>query len=202
MTQEESMILKIDLAKLKKILNSLKRNYEDDNVLISLGPSGHGYAINPRIEGDLREESNLDEADFEKLMNEIMFIVASLAMSKEERVFDKYGETQEIKSILSSFEQELKNIVESLRFKAFCKTQYLEDISWDISIRVRQSGGIRMQFPLSVVKMSFSKAGFPFSSIMGEENSVTFECTLQDIEKMIKSLEEMKNALNELQKEG
>ena len=41
-----------------------------------------------------------------------------------------------------------------------------------------------------------------FIAIMGEENSVTFECTLQDIEKMIKSLEEMKNALNELQKEG
>ena len=42
-----------------------------------------------------------------------------------------------------------------------------------------------MQSPLSIIRMSFSKAGFPISSILGEENSVTFECTLHDIEKMI-----------------
>ena len=165
-TQEDSMILKIDIEKLGEILRSLKRNYEDDNILINLGPPGHGYAMQPRIKAELREEFNLNEDDFAKLMNDIMFIVASLALNKEERILDKYGETQEIKSILSKFEQELRNLVESLRFKAFCKTQYLEDLSWDISIRVRQSGGIKMQFPLSVIKMSFSKAGFSLYSIL------------------------------------
>lgn len=202
MTQEDPMILKIDIEKLSEILSSVKRNYEDDNILINLGPSGHGYAIHPRIEGELREEFNLDEDDFSKLINDIMFIVASIALNKEERVFDKYGETKEIMSILSKFKLELRNLVESLRFKAFCKTQFLEDFSWDISIRVRQSGGIKIQFPLSVIKMSFSKTGFPFSSILDEKNSITFECTLQDIEKMIKSLEEIKDALTELQEEG
>lgn len=36
MTQKDSMILKIDIEKLGEILRSLKRNYEDDNILIKV----------------------------------------------------------------------------------------------------------------------------------------------------------------------
>lgn len=201
MAEEDSMILEIDPEKLDEILNNLKKNFEDEKFLISPSPSGYGYALRPHTEEELREKFHLTEDDLSKLMKDIMFFLISLVMGKEERVFEKFGETQEVKNVLDKLKHQLKNLVESLRFKSFCKTQYLEDFSWDVSIRVRQAGGIKMQFPLSVIKMSFSKVDSPLSLLLSEGNSITFECTLQDIERMIESLEEIKNALIELQKE-
>ena len=198
---KNSMIFEMDSEKLEKILNNLKKNYKNDKIMINLSPSGYGYAMHPRTEEEFREEFCLTEDDFNKLMNDMMFILISLVMDKEERVFKEYGKTQKAENVLNEIKQQMKNFIESLRFKLFCKTQYLEDFSWDVSIRVRQTGGIKMQFPLSVIKMSFSKAGSPFSPILGEANSITFECTLHDIEIMIESLEEIKNTLVELQKE-
>jgi hypothetical protein len=198
---EDSLILEIDPKKLNEILNNLRKDYEDGKILINPSPSGFGYLVHSSTEKELMEEFQLTEEYLSKLMDEIMLFTMSLVMGKEERVFEKFGEAQEVKDILAKLRHQLKNLVESLRFKSFCKTQYLEDFSWDISIRVRQTGGIKMQFPFSVIRMSFSRAGSSLPPPLREDNSITFECTLQDIERMIESLEEAKNALTELQKE-
>jgi len=198
---KNSMIFEIDPEKLDEILNDLKKNYNNDKIIINISSSGYGYAINPRTEEEFKEKYSLSEEDFKKVMDDMLFILISLVTGKEERIFKKYGGSEEVTPVLTRIKQSMSNLIESLRFKLFCKTQYLEDFSWDISIRVRQSGGIKMQFPLSVIKMSFSKANSPLSPLLDESNSITFECNLHDIEMMIESLEEIKNALDEFYKE-
>lgn len=122
MAEGDSMILEMDPKKLDEILNYLKKNYEDDKILISPSSSGYGYAMHPHTEEELMEEFNLTEDDLSKLMNDIMFFLISLVMEKEERVFEKFGKTQEVKNVLDKLKHQLKNLVESLRFKFFCKT--------------------------------------------------------------------------------
>lgn len=198
--EKDSMILGMDPEKLGDILNHLARSYEDDKFLIDLSTSGYSFTVHPDFENEFSEEFHLTEEDFKNMMKDIMLFVMPLVMDKEEKIFAKYGETKEVMNALSILKPRLRNLIESLQFKLFCKTRYLKDFSWDVSIRVRQKGGIKMQFPLSVIKMSLSGEGSLLSSVLGEENTVTFECTLRDVEKMIESLEEIKSALKEVQR--
>jgi hypothetical protein len=48
---------------------------------------------------------------------------------KEERIFKKYGESEEVPPVLTRIKQSMSDLIESLRFRLFCKTQYLEDFS-------------------------------------------------------------------------
>ncbi|MGC1120912.1 MAG: hypothetical protein WBA22_07435 [Candidatus Methanofastidiosia archaeon] len=202
MAERESIMVGMNPEKMNEILDDIAEDYEKNKILISLSPSGYRFALHPQVEDELTKKFHLGEEDFDNLMSDVMLFVMSFVMDKEEKVFEEYGKTDSVVSTLATCKQKLKGLVESLRFKLFCKTQYLEDLTWDASIRVRQNGGIKMRFPFSMIRMSFSKPDSSFSSVLGGENEITFECTLQDVEKMIESLGDIKNALIELQKEG
>ncbi len=195
-------ILGMDLNRLNEFLKNLVEHYEEDRIMIPMGPSGIGIAMHPDTEKMFRDKFHLTEEGLNELNRDITFFVGALVVDKEERILKKYGKTEKVTKILEIFKERLQDqVIETLRFRLFCKTQYLEDLSWDVSVRVRQNGGIKMRFPFSVIRMSFSKPGLSLQSILGEESAVTFECSLRDIDEMIKSLEEIRNALGELQQE-
>lgn len=196
-------MLEMDLERIKELLKKFVEYYEENMIIIPAGPSRIGIAVHPDTEKMFCDKFHLTEENFNKLIGDISFFIGSLVRNNEERIFKKYGKKKKIKKIVEIFKKILQDrIIEALRFKYFCKTQYLENLSWDVSLKVKQSGGTQIRFPFSMIKMSFSKPGFSLESILGEESTVTFECTLRDIDEMIKTLEDIKIALHELQPKG
>ena len=193
-------ILRMDLERLKELLKNLVEHYEEGRIVIPMSPARIGIAIHPTTEKMFRDKFHLTEEDLNELVGDISFFVGALVRNNEEKILKKYGKTEKVEKIVVIFKKTLQDqLIGALRFRSFCKTQYFEDLSWDVSVKVRQNGGIKMRFPFSMIKMSFSKPGFSLETILGEENTVTFECTLRDIEEMIKSLKEIKIVLEELQ---
>ena len=205
-TNEESYsIFKLDLDRLKAIINRFIEEYKNGNVKIDLDRFRAGIGFGSDIEDELLDEFQLDEDSFEKITSDILFFIVALVTNEEEAVFKKYGEKDETEKILKLFKQQFRkypSLIRNLRFKSSCKTQYFEDLTWEASIKVSQSNGIRMRLPACVIKMNFLGPSSSRACPLSEEKSVSFECTLENIEEIIRLLQEAKLALEELEEKG
>ena len=122
-----------------------------------------------------------------------------LFLDKIFRKYTKSDKTEKILNVFNQWSQKFPDMINNLRFRSFCKTQYLENLTWEISTKIKQDSGISMELPVSVLKMSFLKPSTSMACPLSEEKTVTFECTLQDMRDMIKSLREAERIMEELE---
>lgn len=198
-------ILKIDLKRLSSILNKIYAEYRNGNIKIELDPFTAGIGMSTEVKNEFLDEFELSEDNFEGLTSDILFLITMLVMNEEENIFKKYGESDKTKKILEIFKQwsqKFPDLLKGLRFKLFCKTQYLENLTWEVSTKTKQNGGIEIEFSVSVIRMSFLKPSTSIACPLNKETTVTFECTLEGIRDIIKSLKEVERALEELEGKG
>lgn len=201
-SEEDYFILEIGEKQLNSILNKIYMEYRDGNLKLDVDP----FASSVRLKSDTVKEFlasfKLEEDDFNKLIRDIVFFITALVMDDEDKIFRKYTKSDKTEKILNVFKQwsqKFPDMINNLRFRSFCKTQYLENLTWEISTKIKQDSGINMELPVSVLKMSFLKPSTSTACPLSEEKTVTFECTLQDIRDMIKSLREAERIMEELE---
>jgi hypothetical protein len=200
--KEDYFIFQIDLKKLDSILNKIYSEYSSGTIKIEVAPFTSGIRMRDRTMNKFLADFKLDEDKFGELIREIVFFTKALIMDEEETIFEKYGKPEETKRIVDLFRQwflKFPNMINDIQFKSFCKTQYLENLTWEISTKVIQDGGITMNLPVFLVRMSFLKPSSSMACPLNMEDTVTFECTLHGIRNMIKSLKEAEHALEELE---
>ncbi len=195
-------ILKIDLKKLSSILNKFYAEHKNENIQIELDPFSTSFRISTDAKNEFLDEFNLSEENFKELTSDILFFITMLVIDEEEKVVKKYGESDKAKKTLEIFKQwaqRFPDLIKDLRFKSFCKTKYLENLTWEVLTKAEQDGGIKIELPVSVIKMSFIEPSTSMACPLSKESSVTFECTLQGIRDMIKSLREAEHSLEKLE---
>jgi hypothetical protein len=151
-------ILKIDSKKLISILNKFYAEHKNENIQIELDPFSTSFKISTDAKSEFLDEFKLSEENFEGLTSDILFFITMLVIDEEEKMFKKYGESDKAKRTLEIFNQwaqRFPDLIKDLRFKLFCKTQYLENLTWKVSTKVKQDGGIKIELSVSVIKMSF-----------------------------------------------
>ena len=203
--EEDYSILKLDLNRLNAIINRLTEEHKNGNVKIDIDRSGAGIGFESDIRDKFLDEFQLNEDNFRKITSDILFFIVMLVMDEEEAIFKKYGKEDNTEKILELFKQQFQkypSLIRNLRFRSSCKTQYFEDLTWEVSIKVRQGSGIRMRLPVSVIKMNFLRPSSSKACPLSEEKTVSFECTLEDIEEIMRLLQEVKLALEELEEKG
>ena len=201
-SEEDYFIFEIGEKQLTSVLNKIYMEYRDGNLKLDIDTFTSGIRIKSDTAKEFLASFKLEEDSFNKLIRDIVFFITALVMNDEDRIFRKYTKSDKTEKTLSVFKQwsqEFPETINNLRFRSFCKTQYLENLTWEISSKIRQESGIIMEFPVSVLKMSFLKPSTSMACPMSEEKTVTFECTLQDMRDMIKSLREAERIMEELE---
>lgn len=206
LTNEENyFILQLDLEKLSDIIGKIVREYKKGNIKFTFDQNRAGIGFLGDVEEEFLDEFQLSEDEFEEITGDILFFIVKLMMDDKETILKKYEKDRRIEEIIAVFKQGLQEyplLLQDLRFRSFCKTQYLENISWEISVKTNQDG-VRIQLPVSVIKMSFSKPSHSNICPLSEETVVVFECMSKDLNDMIESLEKAKNELRKMEmKEG
>ncbi len=204
-SKEDYFIFKIDLKQLDSILNKIYLEYSNRYIKIEVDPFTSGIRMRNGTMNEFLEDFELNEENFGELVRDIVFFIKTLIMNDEEGVFKKYGKSDKTGRVLDIFKQwflKFPDMIDDIRFKSFCKTQYLENFTWEISTKVIQDGGVSMRRPVSLVKMSFLKPNTSMACPLNVEETVTFECTLQGVKDMIKSLKEVEHALEALEEGG
>ncbi len=200
-SEEDYFIFEIGERQLNSILNKIYMEYRDGNLKIEVDPFSSGIRIKSDTVNEFLADFKLGEDNFNKLIHDIAFFITALVMNDEDMIFKKYKKSDKTERILNVFKQwslKFPDIMDNLRFKSFCKTQYLENLTWEISTKVKQDSGISMELPVSVLKMSFLKPRTSMACPLSEEKTITFECTLQDLRDMIKSLKGAERILEDL----
>lgn len=200
--EEDFFIFEIEERQLNSILNKIYMEYRDGNLKLEVDPITSGIRIKSETVNEFLAGFKLQEDDFNNLIRDIVSFITALVMNEEDKIFKKYTKSDETEKILNVFKQwsqKFPDIINNIRFRSFCKTQYLENLTWEVSTKIRQDIGISMEFPVSVLKMSFLKPSTSMACPLSEERTVTFECTLQDMRDMIKSLREAERIMEDLE---
>jgi hypothetical protein len=201
-SEEDHFIFEIGERQLNSILNKIYMEYRDGNLKIEVDPFISGIRMKSDTVNEFLADFKLEEDNFNKLIRDIVFFITAMVMNDEDRIFKEYTKSDKTERILNVFKQwsqKFPNIINNLRFKSFCKTQYLENLTWEISTKIKQDSGISMELPVCVLKMSFLKPSTSTACPLNEEKTITFECTLQGMRDMIKSLKEAEHILEELE---
>jgi len=201
-SEEDFFIFEIGEKQLNSVLNKIYMEYRDGNLKIEVDSFSSGIRIKSDTVNEFLADFKLEEDDFNKLIRDIVFFITALVMNDEDKIFRKYtksDKTEKILNVFNQWSQKFPDMINNLRFRSFCKTQYLENLTWEISTKIKQDSGISMELPVSVLKMSFLKPSTSMACPLSEEKTVTFECTLQDMRDMIKSLREAERIMEELE---
>lgn len=199
--KENYSILKLDPGKLGKIIGKIIKEHRKKNIIINFDQNKAEIGLLGDTQEKFLDEFQLSEDEFEEITGDILFFIVNLVMNDEDAILKKYEKNERTEKTIAVFKQELgkyPSLLKNLRFRSFCKTQYLEDISWEVSVK-RSQEGARIQLPVSMIRMSFSKPSSSRTCPLSEGTVVAFECTLEDLNEMIESLEKARNELEEME---
>jgi len=197
---------KVSLDEFKEALGMFKSMLSDGDIKLEFFPSGYNIAIEADRLDDELASSKIDKETFDIGGKEGSRLLNVILRDKEKRFLKRYSEDEreEIKKKCAIIEKEIitEELVEKFLFQTTCKNYFLDDFDWEmIEHRGKEEeesfSTAMMQFKLRNPSKEFPRLPCP---VVGEHESISFECRKENIEELIEELEKIKKRFEKWEK--
>ena len=201
MAEKEKKERATTLNEFKKILKLFKVMLDDGSIKLEFAPSGVGIDVDAtRLDEEL-SSSDINKELFDKGVGEIAKFVNTILRDREKKFLERFPkkERKDAEQKCKLIEDRIitKELIDKFLFQTTCKNYLLSEFDWEI---IEHFGKEKEEsFSTAVIQLELrnpSRELLPaLLSPKGDIRYVSFECDKENIERLIKELENAKEKL-------
>lgn len=210
----EIIFEKINLETFEAIATEILESRNPDNLIFDISVRRSVTGMDSEIMDRFSKKYKVNEALLQNMLGVIASLLRTLLMGRKESALKEFKKNAKLADRASKLFEIGENLLKkfpniSNRFfvASFSKTYILEDLDWEVVLKVAEPLGTGFEkkdrFQACVLRFLMEKSPSLMGSRSGRERKTefVFEASLDDINKLIMTLSNIKERMMEMQRE-